>query len=547
MKKPAYAFCMSEFKTAIGALSILIAVVLSWSTYHCYHDRKSRDLSLVLTAAVKPPAGNILVKAKMRHPYWGNCNKCHITTNVPASPVSKVFAGPPVTVDAPMTHEYWGNCNLCHIVTGGFQLPAAPQTPAAPRPRAVNRGGAGAGAARVAAAAAVPGPIPAGMTAAPHADWGSCKTCHKILPAGGKGGAQPVAFNTTASGLGLRLQGVTADLMVQLGLPNEDGALVLEVTPGSPADKAGFMKGDEIMRAGTIRVETLSDFARALAGANAGSTLKINIYRGKRSRNLFLNMPGNAQQAAAATTPMTQNQIETQAEQLGVPKTQQAVQQALRQQGRLVAAAAPMTQNQIETQAEQLGVPKTQQAVQQALRQQRNTAPVAQMNYGKVVVAAMGTDLNSTVATSFSKSPYYIIYDPVQNIAKTLANPNYNDLTGSSVQSAQYMVDLGASNVIAGNISAQAAQNLSSLRLNAYSGISGQVGQALNLYRSGQLHPVTIIYQQQPQARAVAAATPMTQNQIETQAEQLGVPKTQQAVQQALQKQNAPSRRGTVL
>jgi predicted Fe-Mo cluster-binding NifX family protein len=509
MKKPAYAFCMSEFKTAIGALSILIAVVLSWSTYHCYHDRKSRDLSLVLTAAVKPPAGNILVKAKMRHPYWGNCNKCHITTNVPASPVSKVFAGPPVTVDAPMTHEYWGNCNLCHIVTGGFQLPAAPRTPATPRPRAVNRGGAGAGAARVAAAAAVPGPIPAGMTAAPHADWGSCKTCHKILPAGGKGGAQPVAFNTTASGLGLRLQGVTADLMVQLGLPNEDGALVLEVTPGSPADKAGFMKGDEIMRAGTIRVETLSDFARALAGANAGSTLKINIYRGKRSRNLFLNMPGNAQQAAAATTPMTQNQI--------------------------------------ETQAEQLGVPKTQQAVQQALRQQRNTAPVAQMNYGKVVVAAMGTDLNSPVASSFSKSPYYIIYDPVQNIAKTLANPNYNDLTGSSVQSAQYMVDLGASNVIAGNISAQAAQNLSSLRLNAYSGISGQVGQALNLYRSGQLHPVTIIYQQQPQARAVAAATPMTQNQIETQAEQLGVPKTQQAVQQALQKQNAPSRRGTVL
>ena len=146
----------------------------------------------------------------------------------------------------------------------------------------------------------------------------------------------------------------------------------LEVAPNSIGASAGMLKGDEIIRVGKTRIETIGNLDAAIAGYKPGETVQFKIYRGNKSRNIYALLPDKLL-PAAATAPMTQNQVETLAEQLGVPKTQQAVSQALQQQqqGKVVAATAPMTQNQVETLAEQLGVPKTQQAVTQALQKQQ--------------------------------------------------------------------------------------------------------------------------------------------------------------------------------
>ncbi|MBF0413595.1 MAG: magnetochrome domain-containing protein, partial [Desulfamplus sp.] len=324
-----YEFCMSQFKMAIVGITVLLVIVLGWTGYHCTRTPHMRDFRMA--AAAQPMGPPIKVNDKMLHPYWGNCNKCHITTGA-GKPVSQVMSGPPISINDKMLHDYWGNCMLCHKVTDGFQPPA--------------NGGANNN----------------GVQA--------------------NNAAQPAAFNQfSPKSLGLTLQPVTATMMKSMGLANEDGLLITEVASNSPASAAGLKKGDEIIRIDKVRQETLNDFDRALSAAKAGSEIKMTIYTGKKQRSVFLKLPSlnsNGAMAAAATSPMTQNQIETLAEQLGVPKTEQAVTQALQaqkqaqnQNAQVVAAVAPMTQNQVETLAEQLGVPKTQQAVTEALQAQQ--------------------------------------------------------------------------------------------------------------------------------------------------------------------------------
>nr|ASQ41194.1 MamP-like magnetosome protein [Candidatus Magnetananas rongchenensis] len=468
-----YTFCMKQFKPALIAMAVLLVTVLSWSIMHCLNHPQGIQMTLAAANAPTPSAPPVGVKDKMLHPYWGNCSKCHVVTNV-GKPISKVMTGPPISINDKMLHDYWGNCLLCHKIIDG---------------------------------------IPP-----------------KTLPGGGRGGRR-VAFNqTNVQSLGLKVQTVNAAIMQQFSLQNKDGVLILEVIPGSAGEKAGFVEGDEIIRVNNVRIETINNLVNELHRAKPGSDVKVNVYRGKRSRNLFIKVPA-AGQMIAATAPMTQNQVETLAEQLGVPKTQQAVQQALQKQrqAQRVAATAPMTQNQVETLAEQLGVPKTQQAVQQALQKQRQaqrvaaTAPMTQNQvetlaeqlgvpktqqavqqalqkqqqakaaanpyFGKVAVASMSNNINAPISQQFGSSPYFTVYDPTSNSYQSVANPNANDLSGRGIQSSQYIVDLGVSNVISGSFSRDSLNTLHTLRVNVYSGVTGSVREVLGAYISGQLVP----------------------------------------------------------
>jgi predicted Fe-Mo cluster-binding NifX family protein len=429
MKKVEYEFCMKQFKPAIAVLAILVVLVLGWTGWHCTRrtDRNTDLLFAATTAPIAPPIG---VKDKMLHPYWGNCNKCHVTVGA-GKPISKVMAGPPISIQDKMPHKYWGNCLLCHQVVDGLR----PQKRLRAKAAAANR--------------------------------------------------------FTAQTLGVKIQMVTAATMQKLGLANEDGALVTGVAPNSIAFQAGLRQGDEIIRVGKVRVETRTDFQAALNKFKPGSSVKMNIYRGNKQRNLFVRLPKNLT-PAAATAPMTQNQVETLAEQLGVPKTQHDVARALQRQrqAKAAAATAPMTQNQVETLAEQLGVPKTQQDVAKALQRQRQAQAAATLNYGKVAVGAMGPGPGYQVSHQFGASPYFVVFDPSQNTYNVAANPNANDATGKGVQTGQYVVDLGVSNVIAGSFNQNALNTLRTLRVNVYSGVTGSVQSALSGYLAGQFVPV---------------------------------------------------------
>lgn len=389
-EKPEYEFCMKQFKPTVVILAILLVLVLGWSIWHFAH--RPHGIYFALAAVTAPVAKNINVKDKMFHPYWGNCNKCHITAGA-GKPISQVMTSIPISIKDKMPHEYWGNCLLCHKVIDGLQ------------PKK-------------------------------------------------KGRAMAAALNrVTAQTLGLKTQSVSAAMMQKFALPNEDGVLVLEVMPNSIGAKAGLKQGDEIIRVGKVRIDTTNDFEAALQMFKPGSSVKMTIYRGKKKRKLYVRLPKD----------LPDNVVPA-------------------------AVMSPM--------AGQLAVPKTQQAVNQALQRQ-NQGQVAYPNYGKVALAVTGPGLYYPVSSQFGASPYFIVFDPAQNSYSVVANPNANDATGKGVQTGQYMVDLGVSSVVAGSFSPSALHTLHTLRVNVYSGVTGPVQDILGIYLAGQLAPSNTITGQQ--------------------------------------------------
>jgi serine protease Do len=72
---------------------------------------------------------------------------------------------------------------------------------------------------------------------------------------------------------------VARRLRSAVGLPERDGILVRAVEPGSPAERAGFERGDLIVAAGEHPVERVDALYEALDRVTPGSELEFKVVR----------------------------------------------------------------------------------------------------------------------------------------------------------------------------------------------------------------------------------------------------------------------------
>ncbi len=81
--------------------------------------------------------------------------------------------------------------------------------------------------------------------------------------------------------LGVRLypQTLTAGLARQLSLPNNQGALIVAVQPGSPADRAGLKAGDVIVKLADRDVADRAGLRNLAASLSAGTQVPVTFYR----------------------------------------------------------------------------------------------------------------------------------------------------------------------------------------------------------------------------------------------------------------------------
>jgi serine protease Do len=79
--------------------------------------------------------------------------------------------------------------------------------------------------------------------------------------------------------LGVGVQPVTADLADALHLETQQGALVSQVTPKGPAEKAGLESGDVIVRFGSKPIEKMRELPRAVAATTPGTKADVEIVR----------------------------------------------------------------------------------------------------------------------------------------------------------------------------------------------------------------------------------------------------------------------------
>jgi len=91
-------------------------------------------------------------------------------------------------------------------------------------------------------------------------------------------------FGKTRRGwLGVRIQSLDQDLAESLGLPDEKGALVAQVTPDSPAAKAGIKPGDIVTRFDGKEVGEMRRLPRIVAETPIGKKVDMELLRdGKR-------------------------------------------------------------------------------------------------------------------------------------------------------------------------------------------------------------------------------------------------------------------------
>ena len=81
------------------------------------------------------------------------------------------------------------------------------------------------------------------------------------------------------SRLGAQVQDVTPELALSFGLPRAEGAVILSVSRGGPADRAGLHTGDVILGLQGVREHGYPALEQAIAAASHQEPLAIEIWR----------------------------------------------------------------------------------------------------------------------------------------------------------------------------------------------------------------------------------------------------------------------------
>jgi serine protease Do len=87
-------------------------------------------------------------------------------------------------------------------------------------------------------------------------------------------------------GVTLNPQGLTSEMAEQFGYKGTKGALVAQVNPGSPAEKAGVKPGDIVTEFLGQQVQNNDHLRNMVSQTAPGTTVRFKIWRGSAEREL---------------------------------------------------------------------------------------------------------------------------------------------------------------------------------------------------------------------------------------------------------------------
>lgn len=96
--------------------------------------------------------------------------------------------------------------------------------------------------------------------------------------------------NSGRAALGVRVADVDPSLAAQNGLAVDHGALIADVQPGGPADKAGLKAGDVIVQVDGKAVNNVQDLSDILLSKKPGDTVTVQYYRGTQQQTVKVTL-----------------------------------------------------------------------------------------------------------------------------------------------------------------------------------------------------------------------------------------------------------------
>jgi len=100
--------------------------------------------------------------------------------------------------------------------------------------------------------------------------------------------------------LGVQVQRVTPELAKSFGLDRERGALVADVMPNTPAERAGIERGDVIIEFNGRKIEEMNDLPRIVASVSPGSEVAVKLLRKGQERTIRVKVDEMKEERVAA-------------------------------------------------------------------------------------------------------------------------------------------------------------------------------------------------------------------------------------------------------
>jgi predicted Fe-Mo cluster-binding NifX family protein len=108
----------------------------------------------------------------------------------------------------------------------------------------------------------------------------------------------------------------------------------------------------------------------------------------------------------------------------------------------------------------------------------------------KLCISTTGHDLAASVDPRFGRAQGYIIIDSETKAFEYVQNPAATAGGGAGTKAAQLVIDKGIQAVLTGNIGPNAFNVLNAAGITIYTGVSGTVQAAVDMFIGGTLKPV---------------------------------------------------------
>jgi len=105
----------------------------------------------------------------------------------------------------------------------------------------------------------------------------------------------------------------------------------------------------------------------------------------------------------------------------------------------------------------------------------------------KIAVTSTGKTLDSQVDQRFGRAAYFVVVNTETMEFSVIENENVAAAGGAGISSAKTVIDAGAEAVLTGNCGPNAERTLSAAGIKLYTGATGTVAEAVELFKDGKL------------------------------------------------------------
>jgi serine protease Do len=115
--------------------------------------------------------------------------------------------------------------------------------------------------------------------------------------------------HVTRGWLGVSIQEVTPALAKSLGMKGEKGALVAQVVPGGPAEKAGIEQGDVIAEFDGKEINSSSDLPRIVASTPVDKAVTLKVVRNSKAMDIQVKVGEMEEKAEISKAPSSHKSL----------------------------------------------------------------------------------------------------------------------------------------------------------------------------------------------------------------------------------------------